>query len=123
MSNAASEPWLVACLCAQWCRTCGDYEAIFAAFAAERPELRCVWIDIEDESDALGDFALDVQNLPSLLVARGSTLRFYGTLLPHASTLRRTVDAARQTALTTAADGLDAALIARLHGLGRVIGA
>lgn len=123
MNEPASDRWLVVCLCAQWCRACGDYEATFAAFAIARPDLRCVWVDIEDESDALGEFALDIQTFPSLLVARGASLHFYGPVLPHASTLLRTVDAACRATLTPAVDGLDAALLARLPSLGRRIGA
>ncbi|HEX7436263.1 MAG TPA: thioredoxin family protein [Caldimonas sp.] len=111
-------PWLVACLCAAWCHTCGDYRGTFEALARERPDFRFAWIDIEDDSDALGPLALDVENFPTLLIARGETLRFYGTVLPHAATLRRTVEAARHAVLTPAVDGLDAALVGRLHELG-----
>ena len=47
---------LVACLCAEWCGSCRDYRATFAALAAQfSGEADFAWIDIEDESDALGD--------------------------------------------------------------------
>ena len=115
---ADHEPWLVACLCAGWCRTCDDYRAPFEALARERPELNFAWIDIEDHSDALGPLALEVENFPTLLVAHGEQLRFYGTVLPHASTLARTVDAAQRAVLTPTVKGLDAALIGRLHAVG-----
>jgi thioredoxin 1 len=90
---------LVACLCAAWCGSCRDYRATFAALARDRPAHRFVWVDIEDESDALAPFELDIENFPTLLVARGDELRFLGTLLPHASTLARTVEAAGRAAL------------------------
>jgi thioredoxin 1 len=122
VNDAASGPWLVACLCAGWCRTCGEYEATFDALARTQPGLRWAWIDIEDESDALGELALEVQDFPTLLVAHGTTLHFFGAVLPHAATLARTVEAARQAVLTPTVDGLDAALLDRLHGLGRQLG-
>lgn len=112
------QPWLVACLCAAWCRTCDDYRAPFEALARARPELNFAWIDIEDQSDALGDLALEVENFPTLLVAHGDQLRFYGTVLPHAATLARTVEAAQRAVLTPTVDGLDAALIGRVHAVG-----
>ncbi|HKX95124.1 MAG TPA: thioredoxin domain-containing protein [Methylibium sp.] len=99
MDATHPEGWLVACLCAAWCGTCNEYRAVFAAQAAARPELRFVWVDIEDESDALAPFDLDIENFPTVLVARGDELRFLGTLLPHAATLARTVDAAREAVL------------------------
>ena len=111
---ALERPW-VACLCAAWCRTCDDYRPTFEAVAREQPDMRFAWIDIEDDSDALGPLALDVEDFPTLLIARGSELRFYGPLLPHRSTLARTVEAARRSVLTPAADGLDAALLSRLQ--------
>ena len=114
----AAEPWLVACLCAAWCRTCDDYRPTFEAVAGEQPDMRFAWIDIEDDSDALGALALDVEDFPTVLIARGTELRFYGPLLPHRATLARTVEAARQSVLTPAADGLDATLLRRLHHLG-----
>jgi thioredoxin 1 len=110
--------WLVACLCAAWCRTCDDYRPTFEAVARERPDMHFAWIDIEDDSDALGALALEVEDFPTVLITRDTELRFYGPLLPHRSTLARTVEAARGAVLTPAADGLDAPLLARLHSVG-----
>jgi len=70
------EPWLVACLCAAWCRTCDEYRPTFAAAARAHPDMRFAWIDIEDHSDALGPLALDVDDFPTVLIARGAALRF-----------------------------------------------
>jgi len=88
-TSAGADDITVACLCAAWCHTCTDYQATLAAVAAARPGLRFAWIDIEDDADALGDDALDVENFPTLMLLRAGQPLFYGTLLPHAATLNR----------------------------------
>lgn len=113
--------WLVACLCAAWCRTCDDYRPLFRAVASEHPEARFAWIDIESESDALGPLALEVEDFPTLLIAHGTSLRFYGPLLPHAATLSRTLEAARHAVLTPGDPAIDAGLLARLQTVGETI--
>jgi len=85
-------PLLVACLCAQWCRTCDAYRGTLrgAREALQlHPDLaaRCLWIDIEDESDRVGD--LDIEDFPTLLLARGDAVLFFGPILPHAQTIDR----------------------------------
>jgi len=117
------ERWLVACLCAAWCRTCDEYLPTFEAAARAHPDMRFAWIDIEDHSDALGPLALEVEDFPTVLVARDGEVRFYGTLLPHAATLARTVDAARRAVLTPAVAGLDEQRTRALHAVGERIGA
>ena len=88
----AGEPLLVACLCAQWCRTCDAYRDTLLS-ARESLQLhpdvatRFLWIDIEDESDLIGD--LDIEDFPTLLLARGDAILFFGPLLPHAQTIDR----------------------------------
>ncbi|MEO7495459.1 MAG: thioredoxin family protein [Massilia sp.] len=72
--------WVVACLCAGWCGTCGSYRASFDQLAARHPHTQFVWIDIEDQSEVVGD--LDVENFPTLLMQRGDTVAFFGTMLP-----------------------------------------
>jgi len=93
---AHTEPLTVACLCAGWCVACQAYAATFAQVAQAHPDVRFAWIDIEDHSDALGDEALDIENFPTLLVLKGSAPRplFLGTVMPHAGTLERMVQAA-----------------------------
>lgn len=98
-----SHDLLVACLCAQWCTTCAAYADTFAAVARQYPGMRFVWIDIETHSDALGDAALDIENFPTLMVLRGASVRFYGTVLPHAATLARMLEAAHAGALAAGA--------------------
>ena len=80
---------LVACLCAGWCTTCDAYRPVLADVAAQHPGMRFAWIDIEDDADALGDDALDIETFPTLMVLRGGRPLFHGTLLPHAGTLQR----------------------------------
>ena len=93
----------VVCLCAQWCGVCGDYAAPFeqaaAAFGA-----RCefAWLDIEDEAELLGD--VDVENFPTLLIARGDRALFFGTITPHPQTLARLVQGALAGDLPPPAD-------------------
>ena len=83
----------VFCLCAQWCGTCREYQPIFEQLAAQMPEARFVWVDIEAHDDLLGD--LDIENFPTLLIADAQgQARFAGTVLPHAETLQRMCQAA-----------------------------
>lgn len=89
---AADTPWLVACLCAAWCRTCDDYRAVMAEAARAHPGWRFAWVDIEDHADALDDpdgAAEDIENFPTLLLARGGVPFFFGTLLPQPGVLTR----------------------------------
>ena len=79
--------WVVACLCAAWCGTCGGYRAAFEGLAARHPDKVFVWIDIEDQADVVGD--LDVENFPTLLVQREDTVAFFGTMLPDAAVAER----------------------------------
>ncbi|WP_296944763.1 thioredoxin family protein [uncultured Massilia sp.] len=83
--------WVVACLCAAWCGTCSSYRAAFDALAARHPDKTFAWVDIEDEADVVGD--LDVENFPTLLLQRGDTVAFFGTMLPDANLADRLVQA------------------------------
>jgi hypothetical protein len=101
--DPSAEPLLVACLCAAWCRTCDTYrDTLVATRDAMRrghPDaaLRFVWIDIEDESELVGD--LDIEDFPTLLLARGDQVLFFGPVLPHAQTLDRLLRNALDTTL------------------------
>ncbi len=72
--------WIVACLCAAWCDVCCQYRPRFDELATLHPDKRFVWIDIEDQADVVGD--LDVENFPTLLIQRGDTVAFFGTVQP-----------------------------------------
>lgn len=74
------EAWIIACLCAAWCDVCRQFRPKFDALASEHPDKRFIWIDIEDQADLVGD--LDIDNFPTLLIQRGDTVAFYGTVLP-----------------------------------------
>jgi len=87
-TSADDRPLLVGCLCAAWCRTCGDYRASFDALAAEFPaQAHFVWVDIEDDEAALGD--VDVMDFPTLLLARGDDIAFFGPVLPNPQAARQ----------------------------------
>ena len=112
----AARPWLVACLCAAWCRTCDDYRPTFDALAREfEREARFVWVDIEDDEDALG--GVDVVDFPTLLIAHGELIDFYGPVLPHAQTARQLVQRALRGELGTVGDAALVGLPARLRAL------
>ena len=90
------ERWIVACLCAAWCGTCGGYRAAFESVAARHPDKTFVWIDIEDQADVVGD--LDVDNFPTLLLQRDDTVAFFGPMLPDAKLAERLVQAQAELA-------------------------
>lgn len=94
--NAPSQPetqpeLLVACLCADWCGTCRDYQPLFAQLQAQFAGVRFLWIDVEDESDLVDP--IEVENFPTLLMATRQHVRFFGTVLPHRETLVRLIEA------------------------------
>lgn len=88
--------WVVACLCAAWCGTCGGYRAAFESLAARHPDKTFVWIDIEDQAEVVGD--LDVDNFPTLLLQQGDTVAFFGPMLPDALLAERLVQAQAELA-------------------------
>lgn len=98
-SPDASVPLLVACLCAEWCGTCRDYRPLMTQALApfEPGSVTAAWVDIEDDDEVVG--TLDIENFPTLLIARGDTVLFYGTVTPHAQTLTRLVQQAVQGSL------------------------
>ena len=110
-SQSPADELLVACLCAQWCRTCESYRDTLAAARAAlrdaRPHarLRFAWVDIEDESELVGD--LDIEDFPTLLIARGERVLFFGPVMPHAQTLERLVEGALDDALGALPAGLE----------------
>lgn len=105
---------LVVCLCAEWCGSCREYRTTFAALTArlgERADF--AWIDVEDESDALGDPDLD--NFPTLLIADGERALFYGAVTP--ASAERLVAGAVDGALEASASSDAPALVARVRRL------
>ena len=80
---------LVACLCADWCGTCRDYLATFEQMQAQYPEAHFVWIDVENEAGLVDP--IEVENFPTLLIARQGQAMFFGTVTPHMETLQRLI--------------------------------
>ena len=62
LSPQPASAWTVVCLCADWCGTCRDYRRAFEQRARQRDDAMHIWLDIEDDSDWLGD--LDVETFP-----------------------------------------------------------
>jgi len=79
-STPTPDNLLVACLCAQWCGTCRDYQPLFSQLQNEFAPAQFVWIDIEDQADLVDP--LDVDNFPTLLIASGGQARFSGPSRP-----------------------------------------
>ena len=79
----------VICLCADWCGTCRDYQATFEQTQAAFPDARFLWIDVEDAADLVDP--VEVENFPTLLIARHDKALFFGTVTPHAETLQRLI--------------------------------
>ncbi|HEY1103403.1 MAG TPA: thioredoxin family protein [Burkholderiaceae bacterium] len=87
----ASAPLTIACLCAAWCGTCRDYQAVFDSLQATLPGHHWRWIDIEDEADLAGD--VDITTFPTLLIAAGPQVLFAGVVLPKEADTARLITA------------------------------
>ena len=60
------------------------------AVAAQFPQLRFVWLDVEEQEDVLGDW--DVETFPTVLLGRGTQVQFLGPILPQPGVLQRLVE-------------------------------
>jgi len=105
---------MVVCLCAAWCDTCTEFRVAFDRIAAARPDMRFVWLDIEDDSQLCGD--IDVENFPTLAIYRGDALLHFGVSLPLESMVARLIDA--MAAGTAAAASAPDAVLQLPHRLG-----
>lgn len=110
-------PLLVACLCAAWCDTCDDYRPTFEALSAEfGARTLFVWVDIEDDEAALGN--VEVDDFPTLLIARGARPAFFGPVTPHPQTARQLIQRALRDELAAVEDARFEGLPARIRALG-----
>ena len=104
----------VVCLCAQWCGNCRDYLPVFEAMRERfAGAARLAWIDIEDQSEVLGE--TEVENFPTLLILRGETPLFLGPLTPQPAMLAQLVQSALDGRLPAQADPALLALAARVR--------
>ena len=87
--------------------------------ALDVADVQGMWVDVEDQADAMG--AIDVENFPTLLIARDDEVLFFGPVTPHAQTLQRLIDAALKGGLRLDRRSVEPAVLelpARLRGRG-----
>jgi len=114
--SSSGSPLEVVCLCAQWCGSCRSYQPLFEALEASfQGAARFSWVDIEDQSDALGD--IDVENFPTLLIFQGARVLFFGPVMPHTSTLSQLVQSALDGRLAELRDSSLDELARRIRAL------
>ncbi|MDR7378208.1 thiol-disulfide isomerase/thioredoxin [Rhodoferax ferrireducens] len=89
----------VACLCADWCGSCRDYQERFEQVGRSFPGAEFVWVDIEDQADLVDP--IEVDNFPTLLVLVDQQVRFFGSITPQTETLQRLVQAQLESAAPT----------------------
>jgi hypothetical protein len=112
---AATDALRIACLCAAWCGTCRDYEAVLEAQRAALPDALYTWVDIEDHEDVVDD--IEIEDFPTVLIARGDTVLFFGTITPQPGTLARLVQAAEAGGLAAVGDAAVVELARRVQAL------
>ena len=89
MISLKSTELLVACLCADWCGACREYKPLFDSLARKFPNVRFLWVDVEDEADLIDP--IEVEDFPTILIAKDQNPLFFGTVLPHIETLERLI--------------------------------
>jgi thioredoxin 1 len=108
----------VMCLCAEWCSSCRGYRELFERAARDAGGgARFTWIDIEDHPDVMGD--AEVESFPTLLIADGGRVLFFGAVAPHAATLASLVGRALRDSLGSVEDAAAAAIAGRAMELAR----
>ncbi|MEO8856886.1 MAG: thioredoxin family protein [Burkholderiaceae bacterium] len=106
---------LVVCLCAEWCGVCREYRSAFDQVAALFPQMRFLWVDVEDESDLVDP--IDIDDFPTLLLALGDQPRFFGIVRPQAARLEQLVREHLQREGSVLPTPEVAALLTRLRAL------
>lgn len=104
----------VICLCAQWCGNCRDYQPLFESLQARfEGAARFAWLDIEDESEAMGE--VEVENFPTLLLLQGDVPLFFGPLTPQAGVLTQLVQTALEGRLAPVTEPASHSLAVRVR--------
>ncbi len=89
MNSSKPVQYIVACLCADWCGACREYKPLFDSLARKFPNMRFLWVDVEDEADLIDP--IEVEDFPTILIANDQNPLFFGTVLPHVETLERLI--------------------------------
>jgi thioredoxin 1 len=87
--SSKSETLLVACLCADWCGACREYKPLFDSLSRKFPNVQFLWVDVEDEADLIDP--IEVEDFPTILIAKDQNPLFFGTVLPHIETVERLI--------------------------------
>lgn len=103
----------VACLCADWCGSCRDYQERFEQVGRGFPGAQFVWVDIEDQADLVDP--IEVDNFPTVLVVVDDAVHFFGSITPQMETLQRLVRAQLDAAPAVPAHPAVTALARRLQ--------
>ncbi len=111
----SSATLFAACLCAQWCGTCREYQARFTEAQALFPQATWLWVDVEEKAQWVEP--LDLEDFPTLLLAVNGKATFFGTLTPQAETLARLLRAKLSQDSPSLADPQAQALLERLQGM------
>jgi thioredoxin reductase (NADPH) len=77
----------VVALCAEWCGTCREFRPVFDMLAAAMPNVRFVWIDIEEQPEVTGD--MEIETFPTLGVMRDGVALHFGPTLPQRTVVER----------------------------------
>ena len=104
---------VVVVLCAAWCDTCREFNDTTRRLSGTHPDVCFVWLDIEDDELLAGD--IDVENFPTLAIARGDTVLHFGISLPHEGGVARLVE--EMCGRTVAATAVPTALHAMFASL------
>ncbi len=62
---------------------------MFDSLACKFPNVRFLWVDVEDEADLIDP--IEVEDFPTILIAKDQNPLFFGTVLPHVETLERLI--------------------------------
>ena len=73
---------------------------MFDSLARKFPNARFLWVDVEDEADLIDP--IEVEDFPTILIAKDQNPLFFGTVLPHIERLERLIQDKMQSDELTA---------------------